>query len=419
MTLESRLSGQLDSHLRLLQKPIDRLVLAFSGGLDSCVLLHLLSLCPSNFKILVWHVNHGLLENSADMEVFCRGIASQYNFEFMVSHLRLNAKESNLEAKAREARYAVFEQTLIPTDCLLTAHHADDQVETFLLNSLRGSGIAGLRGIAGYKWQENFQMLRPLLNVGRSELMQYADQKDLKWFEDPSNRSDRFDRNYLRNQVIPLIRQRWSGYLDSIQTVCDIQAETQKLLLELALNDYRQCEYVTSSGTTNLDQQSLVLLSNARQKNLVRFWLEDQGYDSLPRRRLVELIRQVNANGGSSAVIHSSRYDIRIYQKQLYLVPHIAQLELLPRYDLNESTPLIIKELDLQISRDQIFSRFEQEDINQSVSIRFRTGEHSVVSSRHRLKRLFEKHHIPPWRRPQTPQIYIDDQLVGLWLEND
>ncbi len=417
MTLESRLSGQLDSHLRLLQKPIDRLVLAFSGGLDSCVLLHLLSLCPSNFKILIWHVNHGLLANAADMEGFCQGIANQYNFEFMVSHLHLNSKESNLEAKARNARYAVFEKTLNKKECLLTAHHADDQVETFLLNSLRGSGNAGLRGIASYKSEGNFRMLRPLLNVGRAELVQYADQIKLKWFEDPSNQSDRFDRNYLRNQVIPLIRLRWSGYLDSIRTVCDIQVETQQLLNELAQNDFEQCRIVIHSGSTNLNQTKLVSLSRARQKNLLRFWLQDQGYNSLPRRKLKELIRQINGNAGSNPVIHASDYDIRVYQKQLYLVRHIVQLELLPRYDFNESKQIEILDIDLTICRDQVFNRFKQEDTNQSVSIRFRTGKHSVVSTRHRLKRLFEKHHIPPWLRPQTPQIYIDDELVGLWLE--
>ncbi|MDH5356583.1 MAG: phosphoadenosine phosphosulfate reductase family protein, partial [Gammaproteobacteria bacterium] len=90
MTLESRLLEQLSSSLQLLHEPVDRLVLAFSGGLDSCVLLHLLSLYPAKFKVLTWHVNHGLLENAGEMENFCQSVASQYNFEFMVSRLHLN-----------------------------------------------------------------------------------------------------------------------------------------------------------------------------------------------------------------------------------------------------------------------------------------------------------------------------------------
>lgn len=414
MTLESRLSEQLDSHLRLLHKPLDRLVLAFSGGLDSCVLLHLLSLYPAKFKVLIWHVNHGLLENAAEMEAFCQRIANNYKFEYKVSHLHLNTIDSNLEARARKARYGIFEDALNKKDCLLTAHHADDQVETFLLNSLRGSGSAGLRGIAGYRSDGKFQLLRPLLNTSRADLMQYADQIRLEWFEDPSNLSDRFDRNYLRNRVIPLIRQRWPGYLGSIRTVCEIQAETQQLLNEIAGNDYQQCRIAIHLEKCNLDQTKLVLLSENRQKNLVRFWIEDQGYDCLPRRRLIELIRQIN--GGSSTLIHGGDYDIRAYQRQLYLVRPV-QVQLSPEYVLEISTPLVIDELDLEISRDQVFRRFDQQDNNQQVSIRFRRQDHSQVSSRHRLKRLFEKYRIPPWERNQTPQVYIDDELVGLWLE--
>ena len=417
MTLESRLLDQLSSSLQLLHEPVDRLVLAFSGGLDSCVLLHLLSLYPTKFKVLTWHVNHGLLENACEMENFCQSVASQYNFEFMVSRLHLNSKEGNLEARARKARYAVFEESLNQADCVLTAHHADDQVETFLLNSLRASGSAGLRGIADYKNLGNYQLIRPLLSVSRGDLERYAGEAGLQWFEDPSNQSDRFDRNYLRNQVIPLIKQRWPKYCDSIRTVCDIQAETQQLLDELALSDYQQCSKMTDAGKINLVQTRLVLLSNARQKNLVRFWLKDQGYDNLPRKKLAELIRQIGVSGESSAVIHSSDFDIRCYQKQLYLVPHFDPLRLSPAYDLDKSELLIIKELNLRISRDQVFKRFELQDNNQSVSIRFRPQDQSADGSRHRLKRLFQKYQIPPWRRPQIPQVYIDDQLVGLWLE--
>ena len=234
MALESRLYEQLDNSLQLLPESVKRLVLAFSGGVDSCVLLHLLSQRNSDFEILIWHVNHGLVDNADEMELFCQQKVSEYGMELNLSHLRLDSNVSNIEARARKARYQVFGESLGGQDCLLTAHHADDQVETFFLNLLRGSGSAGLRGIAAFKWLSRTPMLRPLLSISRVDLERYAEQQQLNWFEDPSNQSERFNRNYLRKQVIPAIKKRWPAYHQSIASVCAIQSETQDLLDDLS-----------------------------------------------------------------------------------------------------------------------------------------------------------------------------------------
>ncbi len=412
MTLESRLSNQLTTSLSSLTKSVNRLVLAFSGGLDSCVLLHLIKHQCEAFQVLVWHVNHGLLENAQEMESFCQQITLSYGLSFQVSHLHLNSAESNLEARARKARYNVFAQALTGEDCLLTAHHADDQAETFFLNVLRGSGSAGLRGIAHKKLMSDSQILRPLLNFSRAELEQYAREKELRWFDDPSNLSNRFNRNYLRNRVLPLVQQRWPGYLESIRSVCTIQAETQQLLVEVAEMDYQQCKLATELG-----RDQILKLSIARQKNLIRFWLVDQGYDSLSKGKLNELVRQLSVSGASNPVVKGSNYEIRVYQGRLYIVPDCAPGPVLQGYLLTD-IPLNIEPIGLSICREDIFEHFHIADSGQSVSIKFRTAQPTVKAYQHRLKNLFQKHRIPPWVRALTPQVYINDELIGLWLKS-
>ncbi len=411
MTLESRLSNQLAYSLSSLPKSVNRLVLAYSGGLDSCVLLHLIKYQTEAFQVLVWHINHGLQQSADEMESFCLKTTQSYGFGFRVSHLHLNSTESNLEARARKARYNAFEQELTCQDSLLTAHHADDQAETFFLNALRGSGSAGLRGIARQKTMSDSHVLRPLLYFSRAELEQYAQEKKLRWYDDPSNLSDRFSRNYLRNRVLPLLKKRWPGYLESIRSVCAIQGETRQLLDEVAEMDYQQCKLATA-----LCCKQILTLSIARQKNLMRFWLLEQGYDCLPQGKLNELVRQLSVSKASSLVIHGNNYDIRVYQNRLYIVPDRAPVTILPGYLLTEANTNIAA-IGLTISRKDIFEHFKTKDSGQLVSLKFRSAQPTAKAYQHRLKNLFQKHRIPPWMRALTPQVYINDELIGLWLK--
>ncbi|MCP3690497.1 MAG: tRNA lysidine(34) synthetase TilS [Gammaproteobacteria bacterium] len=411
MTLESQLSNQLAYSLSSLPKPVNRLVLAFSGGLDSSVLLHLLKQQTATFQVLIWHVNHGLLESAEKMESFCQQVTQSYGFEFRVSHLHLNSAGSNLEARARKARYAVFEQALSNQDCLLTAHHADDQAETFFLNLLRGSGSAGLRGIARQKALSDSHVLRPLLDFSRAELEQYAQEKALPWVDDPSNLEDRFNRNYLRNRVLPLLRSRWPGYLESIRSVCAIQVETRQLLDEVAQMDFQQCKL-----DTELCRKQVLTLSLARQKNLIRCWLLEQGYNNLAQGKLNELLRQLSASEAANPVVSGCNYAIRVYQNRLYIVPEGASGPILTGYLLTDAH-IHIEAIGLAMCREDVFEQFNLDDQGQEVAVRFRSAQPTLKAYKHRLKNLFQKHRIPPWKRELTPQIYINDELIGLWLK--
>lgn len=408
MTLDEQVAKQLHNW----SGSFDRVVLAFSGGLDSCVLLHILATGEFKQKLLAWHVNHGLLECAAQMENFSKAFSAHYKVDFKISHLNLNNNQSNLEAQARKARYAEFEQSLGQTDILLTAHHADDQAETLFLNLMRGAGIAGLRGIARSKSVGKVQLLRPLLDISREALKQYAKQESLEWFEDPSNESERFDRNYLRHQVLPLLKKRWPGYLQSIRRACYIQSETQQLLDEVGETDYRHCQ----AGVLSLYQNKLTDLSVSRQKNVIRFWLRINNREGLPTGRLVELIKQLNASKQGHPLIQTRQYDIRIYHGQVYLLTRQNQPLLEPEYTLRGNDDLSIESIKLHIDRKKVLEHFKLSDEGQILSIRFKKPGLIQSDAKHRLKRLFQKHRIPPWLRDQTPQVYIDGKLKDLWL---
>ena len=176
----------MQSCLELIPDDAQRIFVAFSGGLDSTVLLHLLVADSRKFEIIPWHFNHGLLDVASDMEQFCIEQTRRLGLEIRVDQLRLDKVESNVEAVARHNRYALFAQHTRAGDCILTAHHADDQAETFLLNALRGSGSAGLRGIARQRVLDGGALLlRPLLDSSRSQLETYARQHKLAWVDDP------------------------------------------------------------------------------------------------------------------------------------------------------------------------------------------------------------------------------------------
>lgn len=412
MASASSLEILVKDHLQQYVERQYRIVLAFSGGLDSCVLLHLLQKVLPADTLLVWHVHHGLLDCADDMALFCRKKAVEYEIPFKLSHLNLDEAKSNLESIARTARYKTFENGLIESDLLLTAHHADDQVETFFLNLFRGSGSAGLRGIARQKKLSNNEILRPLLEVPRSTLYEYAESHAIEWFDDPSNENKRFDRNYLRHQVIPGIKHRWPGMLKSIRRVCRIQSETQQILDEVAESDYRLC----SSDPMRLHKDSLSQLSLARQKNLILYWLRKNQLKSLPVGRLESLITQLQARHQKNPWIQGNGYDIRIYDNQLFIAPPVEAVDADDSYSFDEKNELVIPCLNLTLSRKSFFRHLNIPDTNQEVEIGFRSENKPHASDKHRLKRLFQKHRIPPWMRDRTPLVFIDGEFKDILI---
>ena len=405
----------MQSCLDLIPEHVDRVFVAFSGGLDSSVLLHLLVSKPREFQVIPWHFNHGLLEVAPRMEAFCIDQARSYGLEIRTDELDLNSIDSNIESEARRQRYDLFERHTGAGDCIVTAHHADDQAETFLLNALRGSGSAGLRGIARQRMLGDTLLLRPLLQFSRERLEEYAAQHEVPWFNDPSNQANRFDRNYLRNQVTPLIKARWPHFQEALSMASEIQSETQELLDEIAGLDFTVLKTPPSGGFATLDVAGLLQLSPARRKNLVRYWIADAGLPTLPQARLQELLNQLQAKPGTMPEVAMPNYAIRLYDQRLFLVRGDPPRCTSGEFEFELKPDIRIEQLGLQFERREIFEQLKLVDKGQALTLRFRDkGQQN--SDRHRLKRLFQKHRVPPWERSAIAQVYLDGKLAGLLL---
>ncbi len=216
--------------------PHRQLLVAFSGGLDSTVLLHQLVLLREqdpSLTLRAVHVHHGLSAHADDWVAHCRQICQQWQVPLVVHRVTLARGGLGVEAHARAARYQAFQDTLNAGEVLVTAQHQDDQCETLLLALKRGSGPTGLSAMAPSSAFADSRLLRPLLNETRESLRQWALAHQLSWIEDESNQDDTYDRNFLRLRVIPLLRERWPHFSEAVARSASLCAEQEQLLDEI------------------------------------------------------------------------------------------------------------------------------------------------------------------------------------------
>jgi tRNA(Ile)-lysidine synthase len=408
---------QLHLPLEKLPESVNRLYIAFSSGIDSCVLLHKL-LQQQKYPIVLWHINHGLQRNAQQMQQLANDLAAKYSLQIRLDQLNLNPQTSNLEAVARQARYDIFSAALTPQDALLTAHHMNDQAETLMLNLMRGSGSAGLRAIAELTTLGQGYLFRPLLSFQREEIELYAAQHSLEWVEDPSNQSLQYDRNYLRHEILPRIKQRWPAVTQQLHRVSEWQREQHQLLKDLAQMDLQKCARDHLFSTTAcLDISFLTSLSVERQKNLLRYWVNTRHRQQPGFKKLQQILIQLSAASDATPLIQGRGYSLRCYDGLLFMVDDFQDPDLLPQYIIPEDKVLEIEALNISVSRQEILAQLKLTDSGQSLALHFRNeSSSSDASSTHRLKRLFQKHRVPPWLRNTTAQIYVDDELTELLL---
>lgn len=274
MTLESRLLAVLAPWCNV---PGWRL--AFSGGLDSTVLLHLLVQLGQRHSLpplTALHVHHGLQSAADDWPEHCRQVCTRLSVPLQVRRVSVEPGAS-LEHAAREARYRAFAEMLGEGELLLTAQHRDDQAETLLFRLLRGAGVRGLAAMPAMRPLGRGRLLRPLLEVSRSELEHYAVAQGLQWVEDPSNCNQQFSRNFLRHRVLPLLAERWPQAARNMTRSATHMAEAQELLGDLARLDLAAARHGNDFpwlGLPSLALAPLLELSPARQRNALRHWLE-------------------------------------------------------------------------------------------------------------------------------------------------
>ena len=246
-------------------------MVGFSGGLDSTVLLHLLANAPGRRPggLRALHVHHGLQAVADDWQQHCSKLCATWNIPLQLVHVEVPRDTGQgLEAAARDARHGAFKAHLHEGEWLALAHHQDDQAETFLLRALRGAGVDGLGAMQALRSFGNGTLWRPLLQVPRSALETYASQHGLHWIEDPSNDSADFDRNFLRLQVLPLLRQRWPHASAAMARSAGLTAQAAELLHE---NDAALLQHCLEPDGA-LQLAALNLLAPAQQSRVLRLW---------------------------------------------------------------------------------------------------------------------------------------------------
>jgi len=282
-----------------------RIVVGYSGGLDSGVLLHALAQMPALRArgLRAVHVHHGLQAGADDWAAHCEATCARLDVPCSVVHVDVPRDSGEgLEAAARAARHAAFAAQLEGDDVLALAHHRDDQAETVLLRALRASGPDGLAAMRALRRFANGWLWRPLLALPRAQLRAYAQAHALQWIEDPSNAAIEADRNFLRNRVLPLLRTRWPQAEAALSTVATLQAEACALL-NAGDADALAAARTRDPAVLRLDR--LRTLPDARRARVLRRWIEALQLPPLPARA----IAWCNADLDTGRVDRVPRFD--------------------------------------------------------------------------------------------------------------
>jgi len=396
-----------------------RVWLAYSGGVDSHVLLHLLAKSehPQLANLAAIHVDHGLNNDSPLWAQHCADIAADLKVDFVSLKANVcNIESLGMEAAAREARYLALEKSLTSDDILLTAQHQQDQAETLLLQLFRGAGPKGLSAMASHFMLGETETIRPLLNISQTDIVNYAQKNQLQWIDDPSNVETRWNRNYIRHKLWPDIIERWPSAAQTISRSAAHCAETSELLDDLAEQDLTLLE--VNKTSVSLPIKELLTLSPARYRNALRhflLWKKHLLPSSINLQRIIDEV--CLAKQDSNPLVTWSGVEIRRYQGQIYVMSP------LPRHNHNNSIVMdSFEDISLDDGRTIEWCKVEGDGLKLPVSakitLRFRQGGEQIKpqgEEHHRsLKHLFQQWSIPPWQRDRIPLIFCDDKLVAV-----
>lgn len=418
----------LDAQLALLEKQAarpKRYVVAFSGGLDSTVLAHALASLAvgADIPVVAFHVDHGLHPDSARWRAHCESVANRLGVAYLSRSVEVDLDAGlGPEAAARTARYAALRNAMERGDWLLSAHHREDQAETLLLNLVRGSGPAGLAGIGAIRRFGPGWLARPLLDADRSSLLAYAEAHDLLWIEDPSNTDRRFDRNFLRHEILPALQSRWPDIAARLQRSASHAGEAADLLADLAALDLASL----GGDPQRLALDALLDLSPARQRNLVRYALRELG---LPMPTAVQLERVLTevlpAREDAQPHVGWRGAAVRRYRNGLYLLPDT--LAELPDTLMVATDEVVLGPGMGALRLDRgAESGLSPALVSAGLRLEKRRGgeEFQPLGQSHtrKLKKLLQEEGVVPWMRDRLPLVYAGSRLVAvgdLWMAAD
>lgn len=394
------------------------LLVAFSGGLDSTVLLYQLAQLQSclGFTLRAMHIHHGLSAKADEWLAHCAVFCQQLAIPFIADRVCLTA-EGGPESAARTARYQALAQQLRAEEALVTAHHLDDQCETLLLALKRGSGPAGLASMPERLPFAGNWLLRPLLSVTREALAKYAVQQGLPFCEDESNHDQRFDRNFLRQTILPVLQQRWPYFSRNVVRSALLCGEQEQLLDELLQGQLQQL--ITEHNALAITP--MIAMSNVRRLALLRRWLAHCSAPIVAREMLQRIWQEVAlARADACPEIALATGVIRRFQHRLYWGRHY-----LGQRTTRITWPDLSQPFTLPDNLGQLSARLWRAGDAQSairtpypserVTIRFYAeGKLSIYgrAGRRTLKKIWQEQQVSPWLRDNIPIVFYDEQPI-------
>ena len=404
--------------LRSALVPGTRVLLGLSGGMDSVVLLDIFCRLRGdlNFALQVAYVNHGISPHASEWGAFCESLCRKRGLPLEIIEVDIAShRHLGLEGAARQARYEAL--AACAADVIVVAQHQDDQAETLLLQLMRGAGAKGLggmlpeRGMPGSKTR----LLRPLLDIPREDIERYARESLLEWVEDESNADVRLKRNFLRARVLPALEEGFPGARAAIARSAANLAEASLLLDQLAGEDRQRLQ-----ADGGLSIAGLLALGDARARNVLRHWGEQQGLDWPGNSRLKELLRQLAGSRPDARTdVAVGAWSFRVYRGNLYLQP-VVHSHMAGVTDWQGEAVLALPALGGQVrfmtANGQGISASMLE--GQAVTLRSRQGgerlQPDCARPRRTLRNLFQEQGVPPWQRDRLPFVYCNDQLIAV-----
>ncbi len=405
----------------LLPGAITGIVVGLSGGVDSVTLLHLIHSFRNQIlgrcTVQAVYVHHGLNSQAGKWSEFCAGLCAELQIPFFEERVQLDVKNHNIEAQAREKRYQALAKHLDCSSVLATAHHLNDVAETFFIALKRGAGLPGLSTMGVLQPFGESHIWRPLLEVSRSQIEQYAAEHNLSHITDDSNFDIRYDRNFFRHEIIPKIVEHFPEFLDSVKKSSSYIYESQLIVRNVALQDL--CELEDRNGT--LDLSGYRLLPAERQHNALRTFIHRK-IKKYPSAQLINQFERdfLSARDDANPVLKIDEWELRKFKDHLYAVRDC---------DLNRGYAGAVKTMQIV---EILNNRYQ---LVRSAGSGFRLPEGSILTlsydysfslkihpqdRRHgrELKKLFMEYEIPQWQRKITPIVEIDGKAAGLFPDH-
>ncbi len=401
----------------LRQLNCNQIFVGYSGGVDSTLLLALACQAFKPDKVTAIHVHHGLSEHADHWLAHCEKNSAGLGCRFVAKRVNVASAGQGIEAQARSERYRIFKELLPAQAGLLLGQHLDDQVETFFLRLLRGAGPHGLQAMSQVSNRDHYQIVRPFLSTRRETIEDLAQRMNLSWIEDDSNQSARFDRNFLRLSVLPVIEERWPKYRERIeQTIglLDSPKEVQDSF-DISAELKHRLSYDSGLKLVQIDQ-----FSNAQLLSILHAWIVSLGLQVPSKQRLQSILDSVvYASRDSQPSVSLGDGTIRRHGPALYWVPDFPSVSEPPNVTVNQWQEWSgVGRVKLEeVTDNDIALKPDLPDLNW----RIRQGGEKLRpygrSKRRDLKRLLQEYRVKPWLRDRIPLLFSGENLIAVGNE--